>query len=27
LYRRGIAATRDPHARGEIQAALDILGD
>lgn len=27
LYRRGIAATRDPHARSELQAALDILGD
>ena len=27
LYRRGIAATRDPHALGELQAALDILGD
>ena len=26
-YRRGIAATRDPHARSELQAALDILGD
>jgi len=26
-YRRGIAATRDPHALGELQAALDILGD
>ena len=26
LYRRGIAATRDPHALGELQAALDILG-
>ena len=27
LYRRGIAATRDAHARSELQAALDILGD
>jgi tetratricopeptide (TPR) repeat protein len=27
LYRRGIAATRDPHALGELQAALDILGE
>ena len=26
LYRRGIVATRDSHARGELQAALDILG-
>lgn len=26
-YRRGIDATRDPHARSELQAALDILGD
>ncbi len=26
-YRRGINATRDPHARSELQAALDILGD
>jgi Flp pilus assembly protein TadD len=26
LYRRGIAATRDPHALSELQAALDILG-
>jgi tetratricopeptide (TPR) repeat protein len=25
-YRRGIAATRDPHARSELEAALDILG-
>ena len=25
-YRRGIAATHDPHARSELQAALDILG-
>lgn len=27
FYRRGAAVTRDPHARGELQAALDILGD
>jgi tetratricopeptide (TPR) repeat protein len=26
-YRRGIAATRDPHALGELRAALDILGE
>jgi Tfp pilus assembly protein PilF len=26
-YRRGLQATRDPHARSELQAALDILGD
>jgi tetratricopeptide (TPR) repeat protein len=26
-YRKGIAATRDPHARSELKAALDILGD
>ena len=26
-YRRGIAITRDPHTRSELQAALDILGD
>ncbi len=26
-YRRGIASARDPHARSELQAALDILGD
>lgn len=26
-YKRGIAVTRDPHARGELQAALDILGE
>jgi tetratricopeptide (TPR) repeat protein len=26
-YRRGIDATRDPHARSELQAALDILGE
>jgi tetratricopeptide (TPR) repeat protein len=27
FYRRGLSASRDPHARGELQAALDILGD
>ena len=27
FYRRGAAATGDPHAREELQAALDILGD
>lgn len=27
FYRRGLAASGDPHARGELQAALDILGD
>jgi tetratricopeptide (TPR) repeat protein len=27
FYRRGLAVTRDPHARGELQAALDILGE
>jgi len=27
FYRRGIAAARDPHARGELEAALSILGD
>ena len=27
LYRRGISATSDAHARSELQAALDILGD
>lgn len=27
FYRRGIAATGDAHARSELQAALDILGD
>lgn len=27
FYRRGIAATGDAHARSEMQAALDILGD
>jgi tetratricopeptide (TPR) repeat protein len=26
-YRRGLAVTRDPHARSELQAALDILGE
>lgn len=26
-YRRGIAITKDAHARGELQAALDILGE
>ncbi|HWZ30570.1 MAG TPA: tetratricopeptide repeat protein [Bryobacteraceae bacterium] len=26
-YRRGIAAARDPHARSELQSALDILGE
>ena len=26
VYRRGMAATRDPHARSELEAALDILG-
>jgi Tfp pilus assembly protein PilF len=26
-YRRGLEKTRDPHARSELQAALDILGD
>jgi tetratricopeptide (TPR) repeat protein len=26
-YRRGVAHTHDPHARAELQAALDILGD
>lgn len=26
-YRRGLAVVRDPHVRGELQAALDILGD
>ena len=26
FYRRGIAATGDPHARGELEAALAILG-
>jgi tetratricopeptide (TPR) repeat protein len=27
FYRRGVAAARDPHARSELQAALDILGE
>ena len=27
FYRRGIAAATDPHALGELQAALGILGD
>jgi tetratricopeptide (TPR) repeat protein len=27
FYRRGIAASGDEHARSELQAALDILGD
>jgi tetratricopeptide (TPR) repeat protein len=27
FYRRGIAATRDPHALGELEAALSILGN
>ncbi len=27
FYRRGIAATRDAHALGELEAALSILGD
>ena len=26
-YRRGLAVTRDAHARAEMQAALDILGE
>ncbi|HML16118.1 MAG TPA: tetratricopeptide repeat protein [Bryobacteraceae bacterium] len=26
FYRRGIGASEDPHARSELQAALDILG-
>lgn len=26
FYRRGIAQTRDDHARSELQGALDILG-
>ncbi len=26
-YRRGLTATRDAHAKSELQAALDILGD
>jgi Tfp pilus assembly protein PilF len=27
FYRRGLEVARDPHARGELQAALDILGE
>jgi Tfp pilus assembly protein PilF len=27
FYRRGIAAARDAHALGELEAALSILGD
>ncbi|MEP7352490.1 MAG: tetratricopeptide repeat protein [Acidobacteriota bacterium] len=27
MYRRGLAVTSDPHARGELQASLDILGE
>ena len=27
LYRSGVGQSRDAHARAEIQAALDILGD
>ena len=27
LYRRGLEHSRDAHARAELQAALDILGD
>jgi tetratricopeptide (TPR) repeat protein len=27
MYRLGLAASRDAHARSEMQAALDILGD
>ena len=27
FYRRGLAASHDAHARAELQAALDILGD
>lgn len=27
LYRHGIAATRDDHARAEMQAALEMLGE
>ena len=26
-YRRGVAQANDAHARSELQAALDILGD
>jgi len=27
FYHRGLQHTRDAHARSELQAALDILGD
>ena len=27
FYRLGVARTQDAHARSELQAALDILGD
>jgi tetratricopeptide (TPR) repeat protein len=27
FYRRGVERTTDPHARAELQGALDILGD
>lgn len=27
MYLRGLSVTRDPHAAGELQAAMDILGD
>jgi tetratricopeptide (TPR) repeat protein len=27
LYRQGIVESRDAHARAEMQAALDVLGD
>ena len=27
LYQRGVEQSRDSHARAELQAALDILGD
>jgi tetratricopeptide (TPR) repeat protein len=27
FYRRGIGVTQDPHARSELEAALDILGE
>lgn len=26
-YRRGVENARDPHARSELQSALDILGE
>ena len=26
-YRRGLEASRDPHTRGELEAALAILGE